>query len=272
MEEISLSFSSITLSVYELVAALLLCDYGEVASELINQKRLFKSKRKLGRFIQQTETSLKKKGLMDLSRDTNLTREFESLIHQLVQAEKKVRSVNIQKHSVLIIHSLGGTEILIQQVRDKYHTFTYTNNIAFSQIFQKHYGLNPEEESPLFLKAIQISDEMYDELHKSRHEVLELMANDDKIDLAMQKFLKDFIKNEQQMDNISFMVSNYVEDTSNISEVNFLLPSNGFVWHLNYENVREHKISLEPIPIQDYFQKIEDATIAFFQEQDSTII
>lgn len=116
-------------------------------------------------------------------------------------------------------------------------------------------------------QPIQMTDELVEELHTSDPRVLHAIKQDENQAQAMRDFAGDFLKNGQEFDNISFMISNYVKDQSEFDEIQFLLPGNNHIWHMNYENVeRNRQVILEPIPINLYFNEINLAVQNFFSE------
>lgn len=91
------------------------------------------------------------------------------------------------------------------------------------------------------------------------------MINDEDIDTQIRKFMKDFLGNDQGFDNFSLLEMDYVKDQSAFEQIVFLLPSDQFVWHMDYDQVEQHKIYLIPMSASDYTQKVENTIQKFFK-------
>jgi hypothetical protein len=77
-------------------------------------------------------------------------------------------------------------------------------------------------------------------------------------------FVNDFLGHGQELSNISFLESHYTKDESVIDQVVFLLPSESFIWHIDYEKVEQHQIFFVPVSVHEYFCKIDETVKEFF--------
>ncbi|WP_424475263.1 hypothetical protein [Oceanobacillus kimchii] len=258
----------IRLSMHEFVSALALCGYDSMARQVINEQELIKNETEFTRFIDETETKLKQKGYWDDNRESNLAKGLEDLLYLLVHSKKKVRCIQMREKQVLLIHSLNNNNALLQRIQTGEHTFSFHHSgDGFYDILRNHYGMANIEINVEGWQPIQMTDEMFDELHTTDPEILHAMKEDENQAIPLREFVSDFLKNGQEFDNISFMVSNYVKDQSEFDEVQFLLPANNYIWHLNYENVEIKKeVVLQPIPVQSYFEEIDKAMKKFLNE------
>ncbi len=256
---------TIKLTVNELVSALVLCGYEQVASQILNDHKLIQNEAEFDRFVYQAETSLRQKGYWDDDKPSNIASGLEDLLHLLVQSTKKVRCVNIERERVALIHSINQEHSLIQEIHSHEHTFwVHKNNEGFESILRSHYGLASTDHGSSDLQTIQLSDDMFDGLHAAETVVLERMIQDEEVDASLRSFLKDFLHNEQELDNLAFMVSNFVEDQSKFDQIVFLLPGEGLIWHIDYEQVNNHEIFIHPVEAGEYFHKIENTLLEFF--------
>ncbi|MFD2923798.1 hypothetical protein [Halobacillus naozhouensis] len=255
----------IKLTVNELVSALVLCGYEQVASQILNDHKLIQNEAEFDRFVYQAEISLRGKGYWDDDKETNIASGLEDLLHLLIQSTKKLRCVNMENERVLLIHDVNQEHSLIQEIHNHEHTFwVHQNADGFESIFISHYGLEKVDYDRADLQTIQLSDTMLDELHTTEADVLGRMIRDEKVDSSLRSFLQEFLRNGQELDNIAFMVSNYVEDQSKFDQIVFLLPGQGLIWHVDYENVNNHEIFIHPVEIGEYFHKIEHTLLEFF--------
>lgn len=263
-----LETEQIKLSINELVATLALCGYDKMASQVLNEQELIKGESEFTRFVEETETKLKQKGYWDDNRKTNLAKGLEDLLYLLVHSKRKIRCIHMRERHVMLIHLINNKNALIQKVQAGEHTFSFhKNSNGFYDVIRSHFGMVDMEAEVDGWQPIQMTDELIDELHTSDPEVLIAIKQDENQAAGLRNFADDFLKNGQEFDNISFMISNYVKDQSEFDEIQFLLPGNNLIWHMNYDNVEKNReVILEPIPTKMYFNQISIAVNDFFSE------
>lgn len=263
-----LETEQIKLSINELVSALALCGYDKMASQVLNEQELIKNELEFNRFVEETETKLRQKGYWDDNRKTSLAKGLEDLLYLLVHSKRKIRCIHMRERRVLLIHLINNKNSLIQNVQAGEHTFSFhENSNGFYDIIRNHFGMADIEAEIDGWQPIQMTDDMVDELHTSDPKVLLAIKQDENQAMPLRNFADDFLKNGQEFDNISFMLSNYVKDQSEFDEIGFLMPGNNLVWHMNYDNVeKNHEVMLEPIPVKTYFKQIDTAVSGFFRE------
>jgi hypothetical protein len=255
----------LSLTTNELVAVLALCGFERAASQILNDQDLIQNEDQFDRFVEQSEQLLKERGYWDDSRETKLASGLESMIRLLVNCSKKVRCMN--GNNVMIIHLLNDKYSLSQHVTDQFHTFTFfQHSEGYQNIMNDLLGRKESIDDDLDkFQTIELSTDVFDEFHHLEQSVLHSMINDSELNVSMRAFLKDFLMNEQKLDNISFLKTNYVKDQTTAEQIVFLLPSNGFVWHIDYEQVQQDKLFIVPIPESLYVTKIEETIESFFQ-------
>ncbi|EWG08835.1 hypothetical protein [Cytobacillus firmus] len=257
----------VSLTTNELAAVLVLCGYENMASQVLNSLDITEGSGDLYRFIEETENSLKAKGFLDENRGTVLTEGLESLLHILVQSKRKIRC--IKKDRVLFIHFIKGDErVLIQEIRHNTHFFSiYLVNEGFEQLLLKHYGLEIViSELTDNLSTLQLSESIYDQLHNMEGGVLDRIINDEKVKGQLKQFLIDFRNNGQELDNLSLIEMDYVKDYFEMKQVIFFLPSQKFLWHLDYDKIQEKEVYVTPVAIKKYFKKLSGVITSFIEE------
>ncbi|MCY9452703.1 hypothetical protein MOF53_20940, partial [Bacillus haynesii] len=82
---------------------------------------------------------------------------------------------------------------------------------------------------------------------------------------SISQFSFDFLKNNQEIDNISFYESDYITSQSRLDQAVYLLRSDDFIWHLDYENIKKTgSLFLQPVAVNEYFEKIVNTMNEFF--------
>ncbi|MDE1455845.1 hypothetical protein PVN32_27505, partial [Bacillus paralicheniformis] len=80
------------------------------------------------------------------------------------------------------------------------------------------------------------------------------MAEDPETHPTISQFSFDFLANNQELDNISFVESDYIQNQARLDQVAFLLRSDNFIWHLDYENIKKTgSLYLQPVAVDEYF-------------------
>ncbi|MCM3226124.1 hypothetical protein [Terribacillus saccharophilus] len=260
----------VSLTTNELATVLALCGYETMASQILNSMGLEENSVVFDRFIEDTELSLTSKGLKDNSRDSMIVTELEELIHTLVQSKRKVRC--IRKNRILFIHFIEGEErTLFQEIRNNNHVFSFeSNSNGFESKLLKHFELNEEITNPdINVPTLQLSEEIYNQLHQMDSEILESMINDKQLAEPLKQFLTDFRFNLQEFDNLSLIEMDYVNDYFNVKQVLFLLRSESLVWHLDYENIHQKEVYVVPYDSKIYSNKLnEEISLFFYEEKD----
>ncbi|MYL57818.1 hypothetical protein GLW20_09890 [Virgibacillus halodenitrificans] len=256
----------IKLTVNELAASLSLCGYESIASQIINDHGLVNGEEQFSRFVQETETSLTQKGYWDSNQKTGVARGLEDLLYLLVHAKKKIRSINMQTRKVLIIHFLNKDNILVQQIEEAEHRFSFPDKAdKLSDLLRTHYDMPNTDRVMNGWQPLQLSEQLVDEFHTSPAPVVQAMADDLNQPASIRHFASDFLRNGQEFNNISFMESNYVKDHSEFDNVQFFVPGDHCIWHMDYDGLEKNQhVMMQPVPVNTYFEEVQNAIYAFF--------
>lgn len=255
---------SVALTTTELASALVLCGYDAMANQIITSMNLMKSEDKFENFVKETEINLKVKGYWDESRKTSLKKELEDLLHLLVYSKQKVRCIKGAK--VLFIHLVNEKNVLIQKILNNVHTFTFQSNeegyqtaiIDFLQVNQR------ESKQPSNFPSLLLSAELFDQFHQMDQDTMSALMSDPQIEEELRTFIRDFQQNDQEFDNISFMKMDFTNDYMDMLEIDFLLVSKQFIWHVDYEHIDKDEIYIVPINHQKYCEKVSKAIEQYF--------
>ncbi|CAH0345443.1 hypothetical protein [Bacillus sp. CECT 9360] len=259
--------NSINLSTHELATSLALCGHESMASQVLNSMEIIEDGEEVKRFILQTEISLKSKGYWDDNRSTMLVAGVEDLMHLLVHSKKKVRC--IREDRVLLIHLIDQKNVLVQDIGNQMHSFSLKKlEDGVTNLLLKHFRLDSSDyESTKDIQTLLLSNDMFDELHQLDHSVLERMINDENLEAELRHFFYDFKKNLQQFDNLSFMEMDYIKDFMDIKHVIFMLPSEQFIWHLDYEKIQEEEVYIVPTETNDYCSRLNQDILDYFLQE-----
>jgi predicted CopG family antitoxin len=255
----------ITLTTKELVAALALCEYENFARNLIFKNDIISKKKKdINLIAEETEQSLREKGFWHARTKTNLSKGLEELIHALAKSLKNIHCSQPGKE--LYIHQIDINYSLCQLVEEEEHTFTYLENKkGFIDEMSHFYHLNVASNKVITeMQTIQVSEDVYNSLHELNSEEIDRMLNNEKENQSFQEFIDDFNKNRKVINPLTLNETDHVNGKNRIEQVAFSLPGDGMLWHLEYEEVNDHKVYFVPVSVDDYFKKIEDTIHEFF--------
>ncbi|KUL19461.1 hypothetical protein CHCC14820_3032 [Bacillus paralicheniformis] len=254
--------SKIILTTNELVAALLLCRYEKAAEDIINDQQLIQDEKDIEPFSIQAENLLKQRGYWADDTESNLQKGLENLIHLLIQSKRKVRCIHRKK--VMIIHHIQKDELIVQEIENQNHCFSILRSrelfLEMLKMFYHSY-IDKKPEHEIF----EMDEGSFDEFHEVEAAVIKRMAEDPETHPTISQFSFDFLANNQELDNISFVESDYIQNQARLDQVAFLLRSDNFIWHLDYENIKKTgSLYLQPVAVDEYFGKIVDTMNEFY--------
>ncbi|MGA4718450.1 hypothetical protein [Fictibacillus nanhaiensis] len=256
----------------ELAVALVSCQYENVARRIILKDELVsKNKEDITVFAEEAEQSLREKGLWNSRRKTKLSQNLEDLIQALGTSTKNVHFT--QNEQELYIHQINRNQYLKQHIFNETHTFTYLDHTkSLSKEMMSFYDLDSSAHfNDEHLQPIQVSDKVYDALHKLKNEEVENILNNETANDSLREFISSFNKNNKAFNQMSFNTCNHKTGENQKDQVAFSLPGNQMVWHVDYEQIHDHIVYFVPVPINDYFKKIEDTLEEFFSSEVVTV-
>jgi hypothetical protein len=252
----------------ELAVALVSCQYENFARRIILKDDLVnKNKKAIALFTEQAEQSLREKGLWNARRKTKLSQNLEDLIQALGTSTKNVHFT--QNEQELYIHQINRNQYLKQHIINETHTFTYLDHTkSLSKETMSFYDLDSSANfNDKQLQPIQVSDKVYDALHKLKDEEVENILSNETENDSLREFITSFNKNNKVFNQISFNTCNHKTGENQKDQVAFSLPGNQMIWHVNYEQIHDHTVYFVPVSITDYFKKIEDTLDEFFSSE-----
>ncbi|WP_228485621.1 hypothetical protein [Thermaerobacillus caldiproteolyticus] len=164
----------------------------------------------------------------------------------------------------MFFHHIHHSNTLIQHVKGNDHYFSFHDTESgYLHLLCDYYGVSGDMRAD-DVEPIEVTDQLFDELHQTDSEVLRQIVRDHRLTASLRLFVNDFLRHGQELSNISFLESDYAKDESVIDQVAFFLPSESFIWHIDYERVKQHQIFFIPVSVHDYFRKIDETTKDFF--------
>lgn len=255
-----------TITTKDLVAALTVYGYRNLADEISDEFELLAKPLDLYQAVQWSEKTVKQSGYWSEDRESHLTVELERLLHLLVHTNKKFSCQN--KEKIMKIHYINEENIVVEQTGGYQHTFfLYDPKEGYSALLYRFYNLDPTDGKEIKdMPVLEMSGSVYNDLNALDYSSLKEKIQDDQFLPAQQIFLKNFQENSQQFNRYSFLSTDYVNDAFEQGQILFSLPGNGFMWNLNYDQILQDKIKIEPISLSEYFRSVNDGIKNFFED------
>lgn len=188
---------------------------------------------------------------------------LNEIVHNAKQANKVVRFESESKDKGMQVYPGEGSTVIVEYLQSKNLTFLQMKNSGLSKVIGEFYGLDSTlREDPVKIR-IGLSEELYDELHSMEAAELEQMSVDEKYDSKTRIFLKDFIKNHQQVSKFLFKErknkSSKWQDESGM----FLVPGESYIWHITIDEPDYEGIMLYSNHVSLYVETAQKMIIDF---------
>jgi len=253
---------TITLTHEEFTAVLSLYGYEHVASDMMALFNL-ESQAQAERFIRGTEKTLAAKGYLDQSRANGLDDGLEQTIHLLIQSKRKIRW--IQGNRVRFIHQVAKRKLLVQEVENGQHQFSfYEMENGISLMLKKWYQSNTRAlTKDMEFLTLELTADNFDDLHQMTPDYVRTVLEDKSSHPAFRQFIYDFNENKKELDNVAFLLSNYAKDEMHMDQVIFFLPSAECVWYVDYEKVDNDQIFISSLHTNEFLDMLEKDVLEF---------
>jgi len=254
----------ISLTTDELAVVLVLCGYEVLANQILLNEEKLQSEEMIDYFASNIEDSLKLKGFWNDERDTLIEEKLEGIIRLLVLSKKKVRFITGNK--VTFLHKLINEKFLLQIIENGVHTFEYLEEEYNIKDMVKRIVKNIETEKSLnSWQPLLFDSETFDEFHNRSSEELLKLSSNEVTGIELKCFIKDFIENNQEFDNVSCMIMDSKEDVMQIVDVLFYLSGAKNIWFVNYDQVEEEKILIISDTYIKFTEDVSDWLTSFFR-------
>ncbi|MDG5471943.1 hypothetical protein P6709_09295 [Jeotgalibacillus sp. ET6] len=240
--------SAICLSHEELTAALDHCGYDCIAEDT----------RSFFNLTSKVDTDF-------FAKSAGFSNELENIFTNLKKSHRKIRW--IQENGVKFIHFIEGESMLIQEVKNGEHRFSYRpHSESLCSALQGWYEFKGRKliDDMEFL-TIELTTDSFDELHQMSPDYVKEVMKDRSAPPAFRQFLYDFNLNKKELDNFSFLFSS--EGKMKLEQVIFFLPSEECVWFIDYQNVENDQIFIKPFFIHEFLFRLEDQIRLFASKQ-----
>ncbi|TPE68216.1 hypothetical protein [Halalkalibacterium halodurans] len=256
----------IALSTDEMIVALALCGYEDVAREASLLKRDM-TEEQIDALAYHAERLLKHRGYWNEERPTQLAQEVEDLIHAMMKAPKKIRCVYGQY--ALLFHHLADGGMIVQRFEGMDHMFTIINhNSDYVEHLIDFYGL-PEEKPTEGIAPFAIERELFDSLDTFTDEEMDAICEDEGHPISFRSFLKDFQERHAVLDSITFMFGEETEEDQRDEPVYLFLRGKSCVWVLDYSFVTERdEIDVYSVEMKEYLKLITEEELPAWLERN----
>lgn len=185
---------------------------------------------------------------------------IEEVSYYWGEANKKIHFEN-GKDYLEIFYDEDDSNCLIHILDNGLHTFT-KSPMGFYQTLCDFYGYElPSFENSVEMN-IEISGAWYNALHEKSDAQLKLMMNDDSLEWKIKQFIKDFKNNGKKVNQIIFESGKYSRKQD---LVQVFLPGEQNIWHIDYDQIKNHKLILYSNTVQKYFEVLDKVVLDFLR-------
>ncbi len=217
------------------------------------------------------ENNLSKKEIGQINEtqpDSNISNSIKDMVSTVLDASKMIRIEN--GNQCLLIYPAQRTEGILEYIHNgRYELIKYNSLQGLNELICDFYGLDFRlQEDPMKIN-IELSNNLYDQIHNMDSAELNKMIDDEKFDVKIRQFLRDFKRNNQQVCKLVFKrrknEKNYMQEDFEM----FFVPSDGYMWHIKYEEADNNKIFLMSNSVSNYFDVLQKILDDFLQDGSS---
>ncbi|MGD7044677.1 hypothetical protein [Jeotgalibacillus proteolyticus] len=201
----------------------------------------------------------------NLVKSAGFSTELETILSTLKKSQKKIRW--IQENGVRFIHFIDGMNMLIQEVENGEHRFSYcSHGESLRSALHGWYEFKGRKlMNEMEFLTIELTTDSFDELHQMSPDYVEEVMKDRSTPPAFRQFLYDFTLNRKELDNFSFLFAS--EGKTKLEQVVFFLPSEECVWFIDYKKVENDQILITPFYIHEFLIQLEEKMRVFAVKQ-----
>ncbi|URM32836.1 hypothetical protein LLY41_21535 [Cytobacillus firmus] len=205
------------------------------------------------------ENNLSKKEIGQINEtqpESNISNSLKEMVNTALNASKMIRIENGNQYLLVYrAHKTGGIVEYIHN--DLYEFKKYDSLTMLNNLISDFYGLDSRlTEDPIKVN-IELTNDLYDQIHYMDPAELEKMIDDEKFDVKIRQFLRDFYQNNQQVCKLVFKKRRTIKNPLQEDFVMLFVPGEDYIWHINYEESSNNRIFLMSNSINNYFDVLQ---------------
>lgn len=152
------------------------------------------------------ENNLSKKEIGQINEtqpESNISNSLKEMVNTALDASKMIRIENGNQY--LLVYRARKTEGIVEYIHNGLYEFKkYDSLTMLNNLISDFYGLDSRlTEDPIKIN-IELTNDLYDQIHYMDPAELEKMIDDEKFDVKIRQFLRDFYQNNQQVCKLVF--------------------------------------------------------------------
>jgi hypothetical protein len=153
--------------------------------------------------------------------------------------------------------------------KDRYEFLKHNHSQDLNEAICDFYGLDSKlQEDPVKIN-IELSNNLYDQIHNMDSANLNEMIDDEKIDGEIRQFLGDFKRYNHKVSKIIFKKRKNEKNYMQEDLVMLFVPGEDYIWHIKYEESVNNQIFLMGNSVSHYFNVLQKILDDFLQDNQS---
>ena len=197
--------------------------------------------------------------------ESNISNALKDIVSTVLGASKMIRIENGNKYLLIYpAHRAGG---ILEYIHNGRHELIKYNSFqGLNELICNFYGLDFKLQGDPMKINIEISNSLYDQIHNMDSAELNKMIDDEKFDVKIRQFLRDFKRNNQQVCKLVFKKRKNEKNYMQEDFAMFFVPGEGYIWHIKFEEADNNKIFLMSNSVSHYFDVLQKILDDFLQD------
>ncbi|TYR78901.1 hypothetical protein FZC66_17930 [Priestia megaterium] len=243
---------NIELTLPELMAALLLCGYEDIAKRTGKEYEL--PIYNIQSIIYEPEAILKETPYFDPTSRTYVTDEIECLVSDYVKAQRKYILTNNRTEQLLTLHDVDDKRILVQLIKDEKALFTiHEKSQSYFPLLETFYEMKDAATHPGY--TLMMDETRYHQIHHME----ELEAKQSNEQTEFITFAADM---KQHGETLNFVIV-LAEKGEAVQEPQFFVLNKDYIWLADMK-AEEDEYRFDTVSGSDFFTKVASDMKRFF--------
>ncbi|WP_071460738.1 hypothetical protein [Bacillus massilinigeriensis] len=197
------------------------------------------------------------------SNGIEISEPLKEILNSVLSTSSMARFENGEK--TLLIFPDSKSNIIAERIEGDSFEFSKHGFKELSSILRGFYGWDTSNQVDPMKINIGLTSDIYDLIHGIEPSVLDEMIEDESFEVQIRHFLLDFKRNHQQVSKIIFKKRRIDKYDMEENHVMLFVPSESFIWHINYEGIKDDQIILTSNTVPTYLSVVQKITKEILQ-------
>lgn len=197
------------------------------------------------------------------SKGIEVSEPLKEILNSVLSMSSMARFESGEK--TLLVFPDSKSNIIVERIEENSYEFSKHDFKELNSILTEFYGWDTSKQDDFMKVNIGLSSDIYDLIHGIEPSGLDDMIEDENFELQIRHFLRDFKRNYHQVSKIIFKkrrINTYVMEEDHVM---LFVPSENFIWHINYEEIMDDQIILTSNSVPTYLSVVQKITEEILQ-------